>query len=359
MSFREILCPVGQAIGKAGFAKTVEQAVVGVEFENETINGFDLPNITGYTFHQEGSLRNFGFEYVFRLPVEIKQVKELILRYFEAIDKAKGARNSLLCSPRTSTHVHFDVTRMNLVQVISFASVYWLLESLFSEYCGEERKGNLFCLRQCDASLFQTSLAESIHNGQVYRSGLFNNENRYGSLNLSALVKFGSLESRLMRGLSDPNTAINWIDMLECCRLFSLKMGTPRELHQKFLKEYSSDSFHEAVLGKNLALELEKYLPKGFDIAQNIRNSFLQICPLLLSGGDWLFEKQIAKEAERSHRSAAEPLIISRAIFDALQPAPPRRLNPAPIVAVANAAEDSISGALETDFIIVDEISDL
>lgn len=289
-----------EVLGKPGYMKSPDESLIALEFENETKRGFDLPNITGFTFHQEPSLRNFGFEYVMKKPSTRDNLSKLVDGYFSRIQQyaEEAGENPLLNSIRTSTHVHFDASKMTFLQIINWAAVYWLMENLLSEFCGQSRKGNHFCLRLKDATYPQAALTRAIIHGKPWESAVFQDNQRYASVNFASISKFGSLEFRMMRGLGTPLETLTWVDLLDQCRKFSLRFKTPRNLHQAFVKDFEAASLPLHIFGSSLYRELVRSFPPYFNVREEVRDNFLIISPLLLADKTWDFSERAKIEEE-------------------------------------------------------------
>lgn len=291
LDIRDFQKTVSEIYGFKHVSKSKDDVVVGLEFENETEQDFDLPLIPGWKFHPENSLRNFGFEYVLGPPVTIDKALQRTQDLFETLNRYKSGpmSNSL----RTSTHVHFDMGHYTFADVSTFACVYWLLEDYLSGYCGEHRKGNLFCLRLKESAYLQNALATCIQAKYPFISQLCDQGYRYGSLNFASIPKFGSLEFRLMRGVDNSVEAAVWINALESIRQFALKFKNPLELKTSFIKDYHASEFPEAVLGEQQANTFRSFLPNSFSITNSIRSSFLDLNPLFLAHPTWDWTEEI------------------------------------------------------------------
>lgn len=283
--------PVYEIFGKKPFQKDKSEAVIGLELENESIEPVDFPQVTNWRYHNEGSLRYWGMEYVLTPPLPIDKAlinTQILLKSLSKIN--------LTNSHRTSVHVHFDVTHYTFPDIANFAATYWLVEDILADFAGNHRKNNLFCLRMKDAKHIINSLVNCVQKKTFYNDLAFNENQRYGSINLNAVQKFGSLEFRMMRGTDKYDDIATWVEALNRVRLFALKFATPKELRNFFLKEISAEDLPEAIFG-NIT---KKLTDTSREIqAETIRENFLFLEPLLLSGKDWDYTKEIAAEKER------------------------------------------------------------
>ena len=299
-------------------AKSKEEGVVGLEFENEMITESgpysDFPGwpaINRWKYHSENSLRYYGFEHVSR-PLKITEYKDTVNYLFtELLDilnsNIKKPVTSLpfTNSIRTSVHVHFDVGQYNTIDLMNFVSLYWILEPYLQHFCGKWRQGNLFCLRLKDTTYTKILLADSLFS----RKNIFSNpitleNNRYGSINFNSLVKFGTIEFRMMRGVSTPEDAFIWVDALEKIRQFALQFRTTNDLRNFFLNGCSADEIPKLVLGPTLSKIYDKHFPNHLLKQNEIRDGWLSVSPILSVNTNWT-EKQIetARKKEQAQPS--------------------------------------------------------
>lgn len=182
---------------------------IGMELEVEAQRPLRVINEKRWRTKEDGSLRGHAAEYVTSGPIPVDKLKRGRIDYLcghlnnpeQIVDKD---------SPRTSFHVHVNVSELKPVQVWTAACTYWLMEDALMSYCGHEREGNLFCLRLSDAEgairYFQADLNDT--RTPFYTS--YNDRVRYMGLNMKAVREFGSMEFRGMRGTTDPDILDTW-----------------------------------------------------------------------------------------------------------------------------------------------------
>lgn len=214
-----------------GLRKT--EGDVGIELEMEFKGArFNPRPPQPWTIHNEGSLRG-GMEYVTVRPLFVDEKRKALDDLFLSLKDFKPIEKS----PRTSVHVHVNVQQVEIPNFYSILVVYWLLENLLVNFCGETREGNLFCLRLKDAdAVFRLACRDArysmtLNDLFVRRGG--ERELRYAALNTSSLRRFGSLEFRSMRGTSD----IDLIDMWSSA-LFSLCQKASKHLPNEIMDKY-------------------------------------------------------------------------------------------------------------------------
>lgn len=166
---------------------------VGIEIEME---GKALPPAPlGWRHAEDGSLRGNALEYVLVSPVPEDKVEH----YLKQLDQQfKNAGSTLIPSDRCGVHIHINVQNMTFRQVINYACLYLLFENPLIEWCGEDRVGNLFCLRAEDADAIMERLIHALPYG-TFANSFHRDGYRYASVNFDAIGKYGSLEFRAMK----------------------------------------------------------------------------------------------------------------------------------------------------------------
>lgn len=146
------------------------------------------PNL--FKFERDGSL-NDGVELVLSKPMPEaslpKVMKELDTYYHNA---------TVIPSVRTGVHIHINVSDLDIKQLSCFISLYYMVEPVLLELCGESRSSNLFCLPAYQAEVQVHRLHQFLQTG---RREYFDDNVRYSGLNLTALNKYGSVEFRALR----------------------------------------------------------------------------------------------------------------------------------------------------------------
>jgi hypothetical protein len=202
-----------------------------------------MPGIDGWSYVHDGSLRGKdNAEYVLSVPVPFAEVAPKVNTLFGLLKKYGSELDD---SNRTSVHVHLNCQQFHFNRLASFASLYITFEEVLTQWCGDHRVGNLFCLRTKDAPAIVSKLRDFIQSDGA--SGL-DEGLHYAGMNISALGKFGSLEIRTLRGATDPETIINWVKILQRLYEFSGELTDPRDVAGLF-SQHGPLSFFDEVLG--------------------------------------------------------------------------------------------------------------
>lgn len=243
--------------------KYITKGVIGVEVE---VEGSNLPaHVEGWRLEHDGSLRE-GIEYVFVKPMSVEQGMSTLDNLAVAF---KENNSEVPESVRAGVHVHINVQDMDVVQLFTFITCYLVLEDTLIKYCGENRQGNLFCLRATDAQFLPFILHEVIRNKELYR--LHHDDLRYASINLKALGEYGSLEFRAMRSTPDIEAIKTWVNMLLSIKEASTSFKNPKEVMYSMSMEGQRE-FAARCLGEYIGLVDSPLLGKEVsNCARNIQ----------------------------------------------------------------------------------------
>ncbi len=265
---------------------------VGLEVE---IEGYHLPTQVGngmtWGVHQDGSLRapkgsgGGAYEYVLLRPLAFDKTEKAINDLWA---KFKENNTKIVESNRSSVHVHLNVQSFHFTRLTSFMAMYFTLEEILTEWCGDHRVGNLFCMRAKDAPAIITQIRRFI---QTDGGTPLHEHHHYAALNSHALSKFGSLEFRTLRGVSDPEIIIDWVSILERLHVLSGEFPDPRDVCAMFSREGPS-AFFDNILGDKAGI-VRKGIP--FDEAQ-IRDSLyegIRMAQDLCYCRDWAMVKPV------------------------------------------------------------------
>ena len=203
---------------------------VGIEIEMEGKNFPDPISFTretndAWTGHHDGSLRGSSTELVLSKPVPRDKVKG-VLSAAKAVLADAGTK--VIPSVRTGVHVHINVRHLTEEEVYKFMFCWFLFESVLVRYCGEDREGNLFCLRGTEAEAYMEALEEAVRNNDF--NVLYTDELRYSAMNPKALIEYGSLEFRCLKTPKDILDVEEWVNILLKVKDFSQTIEDPVEM---------------------------------------------------------------------------------------------------------------------------------
>ena len=198
---------------------------VGLEVEVEGDNVCYQDMRGRWREEDDGSLRGDGVEYVLRRPCSRDKVDSVL----EELSDHFEARNwEIDDSDRCGVHVHINCQDLEVTQVFNFIVLYLIVEDALTRYCGEDREGNLFCLRARDAAVIIDLVGQAMKDDDL-RS--FNDQGmRYSSMNLASLGKYGSLEFRALKTPTNLMEIRTWVQMLLAVKDASLKYEMPSQI---------------------------------------------------------------------------------------------------------------------------------
>lgn len=178
------------------------KTLVGVEIEMENAEDFAVP--AGWSPHTDGSLRN-GIELVFSRPQNGLDMYKTISAFYDA-------KIRFSAGPRTSTHIHVDMTDATLSQARAmFAFIYTVENALFS-VIEENRKWTGYCMPLAEMnpqkirSFMTATSVRDIHSQFGGR-----NQEKYYGFNIMSLKKHGTVELRYFTGGPTKEELLSWI----------------------------------------------------------------------------------------------------------------------------------------------------
>lgn len=239
---------------------------IGIEVEMEGIGvRFDPP--AGWSLHNDGSLRGEeSAEYIFSKPLDRASAEAKLDTLYATFSK----RSKINPSDRCGVHIHLNMQKEEIEDIWKFIILYLIFEEPIVAWCGENRSGNMFCLRACDAEWLMMSLIKDRGNGNFNATGGSRDEFKYASINVGALLKYGSLEFRAMYTPKGPKPIKDWLRILLGLKEVSAKVKNPIE----FIERCSADGAD--VWAKNLLDDftyaaISKYPDLEFSIFDSIR----------------------------------------------------------------------------------------
>jgi hypothetical protein len=194
---------------------------LGVEHEVEGAAPSSYRNTpltaAGWVFHQDGSLRNNGAEFVFNGGVPGGTALQRLTAFEE-----EYTRRRWTSSFRTSTHVHIGFTNEggyadgipadNMLRAQSFLKAYYVLEPAFFAFAGEDRQNSGYC-EPFDRSVSDFLKIVSAKDVQSMHRAV-ENSSRYYGCNPKSLSKHGTIEFRHMPLTPSVTRLSAWINLI-------------------------------------------------------------------------------------------------------------------------------------------------
>lgn len=249
------------------FKTSLKEGDIGLEIEMECSKYFeyldyhspDYWKVTG-----DGSLKINGLEFVMKNPKPIKSIPKVMASLTNYMKK-HGIEP--IPSIRAGTHLHINMQKLSLNQVANFLTLYYPLEKLLLKECGENREGNLFCLRSTDCPSSLWFLRDAFLNKDLfsYRSDNF----RYQALNLQSLFKYGSIEFRALPSTLDTGTLLHWSNLFLNLRDKAVKVNNCWEILEQISYE-GPENFVKEVLGDH-AFKADKVVEVCSSVYEGLR----------------------------------------------------------------------------------------
>lgn len=194
----------------------------GIEIETETLEPYDYPSMKFWKCDRDGSLRDFGVEYILKAPLAAPDL-EVALEEFSAADKLHVFRKG---SISTSVHVHVNFLNDTFLNVANFLTTWSLVENLLIRYSGPDRLSNLFCFPLCDAEgtvEAWCNMLQTLGRKGFGKAAPNNDRVKYSALNIAPLFTLGTLEARTFRGETDVEIINTWVGIIGKIKEFSLR----------------------------------------------------------------------------------------------------------------------------------------
>lgn len=232
----------------------------GVELEIENCNPDDPRShrVPGMEYHADGSLRNFGAEFVTQ-PMKMRELSYVLQQFF-----MKNNFNADNYSERCSVHVHCNVGDLTVEQLSTVLLLYQVYERSLFAFVGGERDKNIFCVPWYDTRLTHR-IFSSFDRGILSR---LRDWEKYTALNLLPIYTQGTIEFRHMPGTPDVAFILKWCDIIGQMFAYARK-NTLSELLNTIITLNSSSRYHALtydVFGEHadmLLMNIEHHMERG------------------------------------------------------------------------------------------------
>ena len=200
-----------------------QNALLGIEIEVENIPNL-VPLDTYWSTHEDGSLRNYGREFV--SGALNPQQCVVALDYF--FKHLKQSNPDYSFSNRTSIHVHLNVRDMTQDQIYAMVLLYAIFEKFFYQFAGKRRLNSIFCV-----PLFRSNMLSKAYE-MIY--GLNQTWHKYSGLNLRPMLDsedrrgYGTIEFRHLYGTDDQETILSWLQAIICLRHYAMQENVAETL---------------------------------------------------------------------------------------------------------------------------------
>jgi hypothetical protein len=176
----------------------------------------------------DNSLKGEGLEYYLAKPIKRHEVRGA-LKALKQHWKDTGGKPQP--TNQDAVHVHMNCRDLTLDKTMTFVMLLVMLEDVLVRWCGDEREGNLFCLRSRDAEAFLGFLRDLLIKKNFGSASSFSQQYlKYAAINVAPLSFFGSVEVRCMQTPKDIMIVDTWVEML--CSVYdaAMKLGCVRDV---------------------------------------------------------------------------------------------------------------------------------
>lgn len=263
-----------------GVSKSTKNDLFGleIELEGKGIMGPTLdPKFTKlWEAVPDGSLKAYKpgdqtIEYRFTKPLDMDGTEIALKLLNEHLSKPEV---TIYHTGRTSVHVHINVNNEPMAVIYNYITLLTIFDELLVSQNGKHRIGNNFCLRAKDAEGFLISISQSLsHYGNL---GNLQHNNRYSSINVMSMFKFGSVELRSLECTIDNVRIMNWVRTLLAIKNSAKNFKNPLEIVSSF-SQLGPERFFLNILGAQAirymkVLDRHRMLFAGMRLVQEFAN---------------------------------------------------------------------------------------
>lgn len=188
----------------------VEHLLTGIEVEAENVEWGRDVNLysSGWTAHEDGSLRDGGVEWVLERPLAGAELATAVSHLY-AQDLDYGP------SPRAGTHIHVNMTDRSFGDVQAMLTLMYCIDRLVFAWADEDRMWCSYCnsLNTLPPFTLRSALLdEEDPYLSAQRVWPQSNSDRYYGFNVAALWKYGTLEFRYFPTINAEHRMWQWLD---------------------------------------------------------------------------------------------------------------------------------------------------
>ena len=237
---------------------------VGIELEIEGVyRNLDINN-SYWTIIRDNSLRAGGIEVLCRKPLSGYQLENALSDLEEAL-----ANVEYTLSERCSTHIHLDVSDMDIQQVTNMFILSAIFEPLLFKLFGNTRKANPFCISTSNGGDNMRNIAQAFSSKNVESLSGYT-WGKYQGISLFRLLDLGTFEFRMFTPIVDKASYMRVLKFLFAIKEEAMSIGDVREIisYKKAhsLAELFSRLFPEEAFVEGYEADLEK----GIQVANDI-----------------------------------------------------------------------------------------
>lgn len=287
--------PIGLLFNKRPDARTFQpdpslpmsDKYIGIEIEAENIkysNESLHRNLAYWTVTSDGSLRNYGSEFI-SVKLRGMDISNALSELSTFLDSAKIEP---VYSERTSVHIHIDSRFLNVYQLKTLIKYYLACEPYYFSVIGKKREENIYCVPYYKNSNglrnFSMLFQKNINEDYILRTvaeGL-----KYEAMNIRSIREKGSIEFRHHYGTHNKEIIYNWI--INLLNLFKLSKESSED---EFTFMFGSMPYPDFLL--NVVPKFTNVAPQELIVCESIaRKSLMDLN--LFANKSKSFEKEVS-----------------------------------------------------------------
>jgi len=242
----------------------------GIEIEMEFRNHISLETAKKtydvWRWEHDGSLRGISSELVTKKPHPKKDIPKIINDLKKVFDSGGVEIKE---SIRAGVHVHLNMQEKTIGDVFRLMAVYLPLETVLTDWCGNGRQGNLFCMRSRDALGMTEAYLKAAESKDIYL--LRTDDLRYCSMNLQSLFLYGSVEFRALATQPDLENIITWCGMIDKVQQYAMNNPSVWEITSE-ISGMGPRHWVQSVLGEEY-MKLVDSPDLEDDVMEDLRNN--------------------------------------------------------------------------------------
>lgn len=180
--------------------KIPSKELVGIEVEVENVHDWKTSDI--WSAKEDGSLRNYGVEYI-SIPIPADTVHQALLHLFHDL-----LPEDPVFSKRTSIHIHLNIQDLNVEEIKYLIYLYTIFEKCFYRLVEKERRQSIFCIPLQDTQLL------NIIKHKKLLDPLRLSWHKYCGLNILPIKTLGTLEFRHLHGTNNLEFITDWVTLI-------------------------------------------------------------------------------------------------------------------------------------------------
>lgn len=261
----------------------LDKTAIGLEIELENIQHGFGEHVPYWSIEGDGSLKYAGAEFVFKKPLRGSKIVKALL-HLKKFFNQQGLEPDASC--RTSVHTHVDCTDLNTHQVGLFALALVCFEPILFKMASTLREDNPYCV-PIGGGIRHNDAINNLIKNQGYpaeRDNIRNHlgrclrkiaeiDGRYSSINLMSLLKFGTIEIRILQGTYDKQEIVEWLNLLLAIKAWSVSSLKEEHLQELFdnFSGVDVEAWLKATLGEKVYQTISHINNKDALLLEGIR----------------------------------------------------------------------------------------